>query len=153
MWAQVKEATRETTRLIDFAKAFQNPAHERNKAQDRNLQTFRRSVRANEQDSFSTVRPEKMVCNWLRGVLIRASCGCWFQFSIAIWQFSITSSDSGRDPSSLGAMETVAGGSRCCGCAAFFRIRNRADVVESAWPFHLYRLCRPKSGSDRWTMA
>src|SRR2546423_4517281 len=103
--------------LIARVELFQNARHERCQSQDRNLQTVWRSVRANEQDSFSTVRPEKMVCNWLRGVLVRASCGCWFQFSIAIWQFSITSSDSGHDPSSLGAMETVAGRSRCCGCA------------------------------------
>src|SRR4030095_8088151 len=153
MWALVKEATRETTRLIDFDKAFQNPAHERNKAQDRNLQTFWRSVQTNEQDSFSIIRPEKMVGNWFRGVLVRASCGRWFQFSIAIWRFSITSSDSGLDPGSLGAMETVAGGRRGCACGAFFRIRNRADVVESAWPFHIYRLYRTKSGSNRGTMA
>jgi hypothetical protein len=127
--------------------------HERYQTQDRNLQTFWRSIRTNEQDSVSTIRPEKMVGNWFRGVLVRASCRCWFQFSVAIWQFSITSSDSGPDSRSLGAMETVAGGSRCCACGAFFRVRNRADVVEGAWPFHLYRLYRPKSGSNRGAMA
>ena len=32
-------------------------------------------------------------------------------------------------------------------------VGNRADVVEGAWPFHLYRLYRPKSGSNRGPMA
>jgi hypothetical protein len=31
----------------------------------------------------------------------------------------------------------------------FFAFSDRADVVESAWQFHFYRLYRPKSGSDR----
>ena len=52
-------------------------------------------------------------------------------------------------PAYLEAMETVAGGSHCCACAAFFCICDRTDVVESAWQFHFYRLYRPKSGSDR----
>ena len=53
MWALVKEATRETTRLIDFAKAFQNHAYARNKAEGRNLQTIWRSVRIDEANSLS----------------------------------------------------------------------------------------------------
>jgi len=140
-------------RLDCNAQIVSESEHERCQAQDRNLQTIWRSVRANEQDAFSTIRPEKMVGNWFRGVLVRASCRYWFQFSVAIWQFSITSSDPGHDPSSLGAMETVADGSRYCACAAFFCIRSRADVVESAWQFYLYRLYRSKPGSNRWTMA
>src|SRR5215469_626658 len=93
-----------------------------------------------------------MVCNWFRGVLVRAFCRCWPQFPIAIWQFSIASSYSG-DSNSLGAMEAMAGGGRHCVCAAFFRVGNRADVVESARQFYLYGLYRPKSGSNRRTMA
>ena len=50
-------------------------------------------------------------------------------------------------------METVARGGRRCACAAFLRVGNRADVVESTRQFHLYRLCRPKSGGNRGTMA
>src|SRR4029079_8890632 len=100
------------SRKLDYvAQTVSECAYERCQAQDRNLQTFWPRVRANEQDSFSTIRPEKMVCNWFRGVPVRASCRCWFQFSIAIRRFSITSSDPGRDSSLFGRMETLAGGS------------------------------------------
>jgi hypothetical protein len=44
-------------------------------------------------------------------------------------------------------METVARGERRRACTAFFRCGNRADVVKSPRQFHLYRLCRPKSGA------
>src|SRR5207237_10055365 len=50
-------------------------------------------------------------------------------------------------------METVARGGSRCGCAAFFRVGNRADVVESTRQFHFYRLGRPKPGGNRGTMA
>lgn len=50
-------------------------------------------------------------------------------------------------------METVARGGRRCAYATLFRVGNRVDVVESARQFHLYRLCRPKSGGNRGTMA
>src|SRR5438552_5218195 len=99
--------------LIARVELFQNTRHERSQTQDRNLQTFWRSVRADEQDSISTVRPEKMACNWFRGVLVRTFGRGWLQFPIAIRQFSIASHDSGSDFTSLCAMETVArGGSR-----------------------------------------
>src|SRR4029453_3002326 len=75
------------------------------------------------------------------------------QFPIAVWQFSIASDDSGSDFTSLRAMETVACGGRFCRGTAFFRVGNRADVVESTRQFHLYRLCCPKSGGNRGTMA
>src|SRR5436305_13173448 len=71
------------------------------KNDNRNLQTFWRSVRPDEQDSISTVRPEKMACNWFRGVLVRTFGRGWLQFPIAIRQFSIASDDSGSDFTSL----------------------------------------------------
>src|SRR6266508_2830698 len=88
MWALVKEATRETTRLIDFAKAFQNRAHERNKAEDRNFQTIWRSIRIDEEDSLSTVRLEEMARCRFRGISCRTFWR-WrrFQFPIAIQKF------------------------------------------------------------------
>src|SRR6266540_1409962 len=88
MWALVKEATKETTRLIDFAKAFQNRAHERNKAEDRNFQTIWRSVRIDEEDSLSTVRLEEMARCRFRGISCRTFWR-WrrFQFPIAIQKF------------------------------------------------------------------
>src|SRR2546421_583106 len=139
--------------LIARVELFQNTRHERNRTQDRNLQTFWRSVRAGEQDSISTVRPEKMVCNWFRGVSVRAFGRCRLQFPIAVWQFSIASDSSGSAFTSLSSMETVARGGGRCACAPFFRFGNRADVVKSTRQFHLYRLCRPKSGGNRGTVA
>src|SRR5947207_4633870 len=118
--------------LIAWVELFQNTRHERSQTQDRNLQTFWRSVRPDEQDSISTVRPEKMACNWFCGVLVRTFGRGWLQFPIAIRQFSIASDDSGSDFTSLSTMETVARGGRRCACAVFFRVGNRADVVESA---------------------
>jgi len=87
--------------LIARVEPFQNTRHERSQTQDRNLQTFWRGVRADEQDSISTVQPEKMVCNLFRGVLIRAFGGRWLQSPIAVWQFSIASDNSGSDFISL----------------------------------------------------
>ena len=153
MRALAYEATKETTRLIALVEPFQNTRHERGQTQDRNLQTIWRSLRADEQDSISTVRLEKMVCDWFCGVLVRAFGGYWLQFPIVVWQFSIASDDSGSDFASLRAMETMARGNRRSACAAFFRVGNRADVVKSTRQFHFYRLCRPKSGGNRGTMA
>src|SRR6266436_8142000 len=87
--------------LIARVELFQNTRHERSQTQDRNLQTFWRSIRADEQDSISTVRPEKMAYNWFRGVLVRAFGRCWLQFPIAIRQFSIASDGSRSDFTSL----------------------------------------------------
>src|SRR5437899_12657140 len=94
--------------LIARVELFQNTRHERSQTQDRNLQTFWRSVRADEQDSISTLRPEKMACNWFRGVLVRGFVRGWPQFPIAIRQFSIPSVGSGSHFTSLVAMHTVA---------------------------------------------
>src|SRR5213075_978529 len=46
--------------LIARVELFQNTRHERSQTHDRNLQSFWRSVRPDEQDSISTVLPEKM---------------------------------------------------------------------------------------------
>ena len=50
-------------------------------------------------------------------------------------------------------METVAVDSDRLFCAARLRFDNRADVVEGARQFHLYRLRCPESGSNREAMA
>src|SRR5436853_7527793 len=79
--------------LIARVELFQNTRHERSQTQDRNLQTVWRSVRADEQDSISTFRPEKVACNWFRGVLVRTFARGWLEVPSPVRQFSIASSD------------------------------------------------------------
>src|ERR1043166_8674685 len=94
-----------------------------------------------------------MVCNWVCGVPVRALCRCWFQLPIASWQSSIASSDREGDSTLPGTLETVADRCDYSVRIASFRVDNRADVVEGARQFHLYRLHRPEPGRNRSTMA
>src|SRR6266542_4709763 len=122
MRALVKEATKERrlggrrvlemaiTRLIDLVQTIQNRGHEHHGAKNRNLQALWRSVRADEEDSFSAVRLGKMVRDWLRGVFVWALCRCWHQFPVAVRQFSIASGEPGRDSVSIGPVEAMAAG-------------------------------------------
>jgi len=141
-----------TMRLIALLETIQNRRHEQHGAENRNLQALRRSVRVDEEDSFSAVRLEEMVRDWLRGVFVWALCRCWHQFPVALRQFSAASGEPGRD-SSIGSVDAMAAGSDRFLCAACFRFHNRGRVVEGARQFHFYGLHRPEPGGNRRTVT
>src|ERR1700704_2066609 len=64
-----------------------NRGHERNRTPDRDLQTFRRSVRTDEENSFSAVRSQEVVRHQFCRVPLRPlQRRLWIQFSVVAWK-------------------------------------------------------------------
>ena len=66
-----------TSRLIGLGKTLHNAAHEWKRAENRDLQAVRRSVRVDEENSVSAVRFEKMARNRFRCLACKPWCGWW----------------------------------------------------------------------------
>src|SRR3979411_805274 len=128
--------------------------HERNRTPDRDLQTFRRGLRADEKDSLSAVRSQEVVHPRFCRVSRRAFLRDGIQFSnTAIREFWCQPFGTRLCRPKFGSMEAVVAGRH-----RHLRPRHvgadfRAELANGARQFYFYRLYCPEPRGNRCAMA